>query len=337
MGKSNARKQMESSLEKEEIARGQMELLKQQYAALDTSNPFLDQTNYMAGLENVYSGLDNQMAGLTNVYSGLENTMEDLTVNQQQAEFERQTFQQSQANILGGLRGAAGGSGIGALAQSLAQQGQIASQRSAASIGQQEALNQRAAAAQAGQLQMAEAGYGGQLQQMRAQEASRLQGLEAGYAGQLQMSEAQQAQALQTMERQGDVYSRGLEYDKIATLLGMSQMETAGYAEQAMNWQGERGKGWDLLGQFMGAASDVGGAMIAAGSDRKLKKNIKLIGYSPSGLKIYLFEYIDKAFGDGTFQGVMSDEVPQLAVTKHKDGYDLVDYSKIDVEFKKVI
>ena len=47
-------------------------------------------------------------------------------------------------------------SGIAALAQSLAQQGQLAAQRSAANIGQQEATNQRMAAQQAGQIQAQE-------------------------------------------------------------------------------------------------------------------------------------------------------------------------------------
>ena len=84
----------------------------------------------------------------TNPYADLENTFEDLTVNQQQAEFQAQQFAQSQANILEGLQGAAGGSGIAGLAQSLANQGQLAAQRSAASIGAAEAQNQRQAASQ---------------------------------------------------------------------------------------------------------------------------------------------------------------------------------------------
>jgi len=86
----------------------------------------------------------------------MENTMEDLTVNQQQAQFQAQQFQQSQADILGGLRNVAGGSGIASLAQSLARQGQLAAQQSSASIGRQEAANQRAAAQQAGMIQMQE-------------------------------------------------------------------------------------------------------------------------------------------------------------------------------------
>ena len=32
----------------------------------------------------------------------------------------------------------------------------------------------------------------------------------------------------------------------------------------------------------------------------------------------------------------MSDEIPTNAVLKHEDGFDRVDYSKIDVEFKQI-
>tara|TARA_R100000008_G_C3578387_1_gene166733 strand:+ start:584 stop:1315 length:732 start_codon:yes stop_codon:yes gene_type:complete len=76
---------------------------------------------------------------------------------------------------------------------------------------------------------------------------------------------------------------------------------------------------------------------VASCSDRRLKKNIRLIGYSPSGLKIYAFEYVNKLFGHGVFQGVMSDEIPNNAIIKNFiDIYDGVDYSKIDVEFKRI-
>jgi hypothetical protein len=75
----------------------------------------------------------------------------------------------------------------------------------------------------------------------------------------------------------------------------------------------------------------------SVGSDRKLKKNITKIGESPSGLNIYSFEYIDQGkFGEGVFQGVMSDEVPQIAVVKGSDGFDRVNYSLLDIEFKKI-
>ena len=36
------------------------------------------------------------------------------------------------------------------------------------------------------------------------------------------------------------------------------------------------------------------------------------------------------------YQGVMSDEIPQSAVKKDIDGFDLVDYSQLDVEFKQI-
>jgi len=102
----------------------------------------------MNRLKNIYANLDT-----SNPYLNMENVMEDLTVNQQQAQFQSQQFAQSQANIMGELKGAAGGSGIAALAQSLAQQGQIASQQMSADIGRQEAANQQAERQMAGQIQ----------------------------------------------------------------------------------------------------------------------------------------------------------------------------------------
>jgi len=89
----------------------------------------------------------------SNIYANMENTMEDLTVNQQAAQFASQQQAQGMANTMAGLRGAAGGSGIAALAQSLANQQAQNAQAASASIGQQEAANQRAAAGMAGQIQ----------------------------------------------------------------------------------------------------------------------------------------------------------------------------------------
>ena len=78
-------------------------------------------------------------------------------------------------------------------------------------------------------------------------------------------------------------------------------------------------------------------ATAAAGvSDRELKYDINFNGQSPSGLNIYTFKYKDSSFGEGTYQGVMSDEIPSYAVIHHPDGYDMVDYSKIDVNFRKI-
>lgn len=91
---------------------------------------------------------------------------------------------------------------------------------------------------------------------------------------------------------------------------------------------------YDASGQYIGPMSMNWSGV---GSDRKLKKNITKIGESPSGLNIYSFEYIDQAkFGEGIFQGAMADEVPQNAVTKGSDGFDRVNYSLLDIEFKKI-
>ncbi len=98
----------------------------------------------------------NPYKGIQNYYEGMENTMEDLTVNTQQADFQIQQGAQQRANIMQTLRGAAGGSGIAALAQTLANQGVLQAAQVSAQIGQQERQNQMASAQAGMQLQMAE-------------------------------------------------------------------------------------------------------------------------------------------------------------------------------------
>jgi hypothetical protein len=78
--------------------------------------------------------------------AGMTNPYEDLTVNQQQAQFQSQQQQQGLAGTLGQLQQVAGSSGIGALAQALAQQQSQNLQAASASIGQQESANQMARA-----------------------------------------------------------------------------------------------------------------------------------------------------------------------------------------------
>ena len=94
----------------------------------------------------------NPYAGMKNQFEGMENVMEDVTVNLQQAQFQAQQGAQQRANIMNVMRGAAGGSGIAALAQSMANQGQLAAQKSGAMIGDQEAANQAKTAAEASRL-----------------------------------------------------------------------------------------------------------------------------------------------------------------------------------------
>jgi len=171
-----------------------------------------------------YEGLDtsNIYADVTNPYADMENTMEDLRVNTQQADFMAQQGSQARADILGGFRQAAGGSGIAALAQSLAnQQTQQAAQMSA-SIGQQEAANERARAIQAGKLQQLERGGEFQAQQTRLY---------------------------------GESQARALDWQKTGTMFGMSQQRRAGANQAVAQGQAQMGAGiGGLVGAFAGGA-----------------------------------------------------------------------------------
>ena len=102
-------------------------------------------------MKQQYQNLDT-----SNLMANLENTAEDLTVNTQAADFAAQQNQATQANIMSQMSGAAGGSGIAALAQSMANQASQQNQAASADIARQEASNQAAAAQQAASNQMAE-------------------------------------------------------------------------------------------------------------------------------------------------------------------------------------
>lgn len=104
----------------------------------------------------------------SNLYRNLENPYEDLTVNQQQAQFQTQQQQQGLSDIMGSMRGAAGASGIAAFAQSLANQQSRNIQAASASIGQQEARNQGLAAQGAMQLQRMERGGATQARELKS-------------------------------------------------------------------------------------------------------------------------------------------------------------------------
>ena len=164
-------------------------------------------------MREAYQNLDtsNIYADVQNQYANLENTMEDLTVNQQQAQFEAQQGAQSRANIMQNLQGAAGGSGIAALAQAMANQSQLATQRAGASIGMQESRNQVMSAQQAARVQMAERGGEARAEQMRLAGAESARGLEWQKAGTLlgmaqeRKFAADQARAQATQQLMGGI------------------------------------------------------------------------------------------------------------------------------------
>lgn len=125
-------------------------------------------------LRNAQAAYNRQMANFknldtSNVYANMQNRMEDLTVNQQQAQFAAEQQQQALANTMSGLQGAAGGSGIAALAQSLANQQSQNLRTASVSIGQQEQANQMAERNMASQIDMQE--RAGELQSRRAKQA----------------------------------------------------------------------------------------------------------------------------------------------------------------------
>lgn len=97
-----------------------------------------------------------EMMDTSNLYENMQNVYEDLTVNQQEANFIAQQQNQGMANIMGSMQGAAGGSGIAALAQSLANQQSQNAQQAAISIGSQEAGNQMAERGMAAKIQVME-------------------------------------------------------------------------------------------------------------------------------------------------------------------------------------
>jgi hypothetical protein len=245
-----------------------------------------------------------------NPYADVENFYEDVQVDTQAAEFQMEQAAQQRANILSGLRGAAGASGVAGLAQALANQATMQTRQVSVDLARQERQGQ--------------------------------------------MMARQGAQQADMLRRQGEAAVQSAEFGRTSTLLaseyGMAAGAEAGvqaaYANEmsafgsASQMQSARiGMYGQIIGGIAGAAlgGPIGTAIAGKiTSERKLKRNITLVGKSPSGLNIYNFEYINPKHGEGVYQGVMSDEIPKEAVLNHPDGHEMVDYSLIDVNFKKI-
>ena len=188
----------------------------------------LDTSNIYANVTNPYGGLQ----------TNFENVYEDLTVNQQQAQFEAQQGAQQRSDILEGMKGAAGGSGVAALAQAMANQGQMATQRASASIGQQEAANRALAAQGAASVQ--------------SMEAEREQMI-AGGAAQAQMTRLR-----------GEEMSREAEKEKVEGLMGIAagQLSAANTAVDAAKQRTRAGFGQALGGVASGLSGGIGGKIM---------------------------------------------------------------------------
>jgi len=99
------------------------------------------------------------------------------------------------------------------------------------------------------------------------------------------------------------------------------------YGEERTGYNTTPVAGASTFGQIAGA-----GLAAYEMSDIRLKEDIKLVGKSPKGIKIYNFKYKGD---DKKYQGVMAHQVPQASIANN-DGYLMVDYNKLDVEFKEI-
>ena len=166
-----------------------------------------------------------EMADTSNLYKDMENTMEDLTVNTEQADFQAQQANQGIANTMNTMQGAAGGSGIAAMAQAMAGQQAQNMRQASVSIGQQEQANQMAERQQADALAMRERRGEEDSRRLERQKTNTLLGMSQQ---RLSAANAAREQAKQSiMSGVGDMFSgamsgaaSGIMGDKVPELLG---------------------------------------------------------------------------------------------------------------------
>jgi hypothetical protein len=122
------------------------------------------------------------------------------------------------------------------------------------------------------------------------------------------------------------VEGQGYEMGQVQQVIGaLSGAPIRTYGEERSGYTGQVIGGPSIGGQILGAAATYF-------SDIRLKDNIQRIGTSPSGIHIYSFKYK----GDNkTYQGVMAHQVPYASYVAD-NGYLVVDYSQLDVEFKEI-
>jgi len=179
----------------------------------------------------------------------------------------------------------------------------------------------------------------------------------------LEESQGRQLQELSFNSVQTAEAQRAARFNEISSLLGQQQVGGVGFGDF-----GAQRSGLDLFGEqaglnrafqgdqarmqrsansrnaMIGALGSLGSAGISAGmaaalSDIRLKENIELVDYSNKGLPIYHFDYINKDYGEGRFEGVMAQDLIDIkpeALIFDKSGYYMVDYSKLDVNFKRI-
>ena len=90
-----------------------------------------------------------------------------------------------------------------------------------------------------------------------------------------------------------------------------------------------------LGGQTISSVATSIGSFFSSGfsfSDARLKEDIRFVGKSPAGINVYSFKYKQLP---GRYIGVMAQEVP-WARHMTDTGFYAVDYSKVDVKFRRL-
>jgi hypothetical protein len=184
----------------------------------------------------------------------------------------------------------------------------------------------------------------------------------------LERSQGDQLNALSLQSLQTGIQTaeaqRAARFNEISSLLGRTQVGAGtNFGQYQSNYQG-----LDLIGaqqaelnrqnqmnianqqadaaqtaaQWQAAGSAIGGIAGGLGSffsDIDLKTNIKFENKIINNLPIYSYEYKNSKYGVGRFEGVMAQDVEKTypeAVGISPEGYKMVDYSKIGIEFRRV-
>lgn len=166
----------------------------------------------------------------SNPFENMENSFEDMTVDMRAAEFQVQQGQQQRANIMQGLRGAAGSSGVAGLAQALANQGQMQTQEIAAGIGQQERQNQILAAQEGSRIDQMEREGQAAVQAAEAGQQSTLLGMDYGaLAGANQAYQGSLANQMSGMGMKADMYGAQSQNNMFSTLVDAGAQVAGAY------------------------------------------------------------------------------------------------------------
>lgn len=179
-------------------------------------------------------------------------------------------------------------------------------------------------------------------------DASRRQAMDLGAGGQ-RFGEQMQSAGYQNTRRQQQIaeqmQKRGFSLNEINAILtgqqvGMPSMpgfNTAQRSEGVQSLSAAQMQGQHDLDAFNASQQAMQGTMsgIAGGammfSDRRLKKDIEMMGMSDNGLRTYKFHYIWESALEALHVGYMADEVeklyPDCVFEMH--GYKVVNYARV--------